>query len=94
MTLQDFLNLDGDARVDAAFDAWLDDIDCGRWDLSDFKSSCACEEARFHFETWFEVWVSELPDPDEREVLEKDWKALDEQGTGFYEACYDSMWRV
>lgn len=91
MILYDFLRLDEPDRIEAAFDAWLDSDDCGRWDLSDFGNSDACEENRFEFEGWFIEWVCGLPDPDDMTITPGGWKLLDEQSSYFFETCYDSL---
>ena len=92
--LDDFINYDSDTAIELAFDAWLDSPDGRRWDRSDFTNSDACEDARFHFEAWFEEWVIDLPDPEELHahgLSDYRWMRLAEQGTEFFELVYDHL---
>jgi len=80
--------------IEAAFETWCREPRTGCWDVSDFTNSDACENARFHFEAWFEDWVLDSPDPfgiHQDGFSDEVWVRLHRLGTEFYEEVYDAI---
>ena len=78
---------DEERIVDFVFDAWLDSDDCGRWTAYDVRDQDE-EDDRYdracsHFAQWFEDYLVEMDDPEERYA--------DERGADFFFAVIDPM---
>ena len=66
-TVKEVIAMDDGDIIELAYDAWLNDDDCGRWTLHDITDEGpeddSYDTAKRELGWWFDGWMCDLPDP-------------------------------